>query len=345
MDKNRITTILLAVLVMFAAGVVLKIAQPIILPLIIAWLLSYLLGPIVDVLRKIKMPTGLSVAIVLLMLFVFCFFVGVFLNARISVFAEAFPKYQERLMALFFSFTESTHLPSDILSKIDWTERAGGLVMAASGSMLNFLSKLLMVVFFLVFLLLGRPYVKYKMEKAFSPANAEKIINVMRSISSQIGKYLALQFFISLATGLCVWLALIILGVDFPVTWGALAFFLNFIPTVGSIAASIPPILVALVQFPSFWPAVFTLIVLLVIQMTIGNIISPKIMGDRLHLSPMIVLVSLVFWGWLWGFMGALLSVPIASAIKIVCENIEALRPISVMMGSGRSYAREENAL
>ena len=153
----------------------------------------------------------------------------------------------------------------------------------------------------------------------------------MRSISSQIGKYLALQFFISLATGLCVWLALIILGVDFPVTWGALAFFLNFIPTVGSIAASIPPILVALVQFPSFWPAVFTLIVLLVIQMTIGNIISPKIMGDRLHLSPMVVLVSLVFWGWLWG-LWALCSVPIASAIKIVCENIEALRPISVMM-------------
>jgi predicted PurR-regulated permease PerM len=130
--------------------------------------------------------------------------------------------------------------------------------------------------------------------------------------------------------------------VDFPVTWGALAFFLNFIPTVGSIVASIPPILLALVQFyPSIWPGVVTLIAVVTIQLGMGNALAPKIMGDQLNLSPVVVLLSLLFWGWLWGVVGALISIPIAAAIKIVCENIETLHPISVMMGSGKTYQRE----
>jgi predicted PurR-regulated permease PerM len=133
-----------------------------------------------------------------------------------------------------------------------------------------------------------------------------------------------------------------LIGVDFAVTWGAVAFFLNFIPTIGSIVASIPPILLALVQFyPNFWPGLITALVLVTIQLSMGNGIAPKVMGDQLNLSPVVILLSLLFWGWLWGIVGALLSVPIASAIKIVCDNIQTLHPISVMMGSGKSYRRE----
>ncbi len=147
---------------------------------------------------------------------------------------------------------------------------------------------------------------------------------------------------ISLVTGVLVWGALHLIGVDFAVTWGAMAFILNFIPTVGSIVATVPPVLVSIVQFypQPFYP-VLTLLVLLAIQFTIGNVVAPKILGDQLNLSPVVVLLSLVFWGWLWGVVGALLSVPIASAIKIVCENIEPLRPISILMGSSKRYAAE----
>ena len=142
---------------------------------------------------------------------------------------------------------------------------------------------------------------------------------------------------ISAVTGVCVWLALSALGVDFAKTWGALAFLLNFIPTIGSILASIPPILIAIVQFApdQTWKAFVAAGVLLGIQMVIGNGISPKIMGDRLNLSPVVVLLSLMFWGWLWGVVGALLSVPIASAIKIICDNVEPLHPLGTMMGAG----------
>ena len=155
----------------------------------------------------------------------------------------------------------------------------------------------------------------------------------------QVSRYLLLQFVISLATGVCVWLALWAIGVEFALTWGVLAFVLNFIPTIGSIIASIPPILIALVQYApdSYWQAVVTAIALLAIQMTIGNVISPRVMGNHLNLSPVAVLVSLLFWSWLWGPAGALLSVPVTAAIKIVCDNIAPLAPIGVLLGSGRA--------
>ncbi|MFC1453524.1 AI-2E family transporter, partial [Verrucomicrobiota bacterium] len=157
-------------------------------------------------------------------------------------------------------------------------------------------------------------------------------------ITSQIGRYIRIKLMLSLTTGVLVWLTLIVLKVDFPVTWGTMAFFLNFIPNVGSIAASIPPILVSfLASYPSFWPPVATAVAMLSIQMTMGNLVEPKLQGTSLNLSPVVILFSLAFWGWLWGITGMLVSVPIAAAIKITCENIEPLRPISVFMGDVRN--------
>ena len=195
---------------------------------------------------------------------------------------------------------------------------------------------------FLFFILLGKPYFKYKIRKSFSKGDAEQLSRITNSITGQIRRYLSFQFLISFATGLCVWFSLLLIGVDFPVTWGALAFFLNFIPTIGSIVSSIPPIILAIVQFqPELLPAAITAISVISIQLIIGNGIAPKVLGDQLNLSPVVVLLSLLFWGWLWGIAGALMSVPIAATIKIVCENIPTLHPIAVMMGSGVGYWRE----
>ena len=228
------------------------------------------------------------------------------------------------------------HLSSNPLEGVNWGQNVGRFLMSLSGSIFVFASKLVLVVIFLFFILLGKPYFKYKIMKSFSQEKANQLSQITSSITSQIRRYLSLQFLISFVTGILVWFSLKMIGVDFAVTWGALAFFLNFIPTIGSIAASIPPILLALVQFyPNLWPGIITMLVLLAIQLSMGNGIAPKVMGDRLNL------MSLMFWGWLWGIVGALLSIPIAAALKIVCENIEPLHPVSVMMGSGKSYRRE----
>jgi len=258
------------------------------------------------------------------------------------VLTAAYPEYSARLTELLAQVTKRFNLPEDWLSKVDWGGKLGAWLVGLSGSLISFMSTLVMVVIFLVFLLLGKPDFKYKLVKAFSKERGDQINQIVGAISSQIGRYLAVQFVLSFATGLCVWLALYLLGVDFAVTWGALAFFLNFIPNIGSIIASVPPILLALIQYyPNWWPAILSFVFILTIQMVIGNVISPKVMGDRLNLSPVVILFSLLLCGYLWGVVGALLSVPIASIVKIVCANIEPLRVVSVMMGSGEVYRKE----
>jgi AI-2 transport protein TqsA len=341
-DRSKITFIFLGILVLVAVGVVLKSAQSVILPLIIAWLLSYLIGPAVNFMTTRKIPTTLAVAIILIILLGIFYLSFTFLYSRVSAFAAAYPKYHTRFTELLALVTSKWNLKFDPLSGINWGQSISSGLVSLSGSIFAFVSQLVLVIIFLFFILLGKPYFRYKILKSFSAENADQISRITSSITSQIRRYLSLQFLISFTTGILVWLALQIIGVDFPVTWGALAFFLNFIPTVGSIVASIPPILLALVQFyPSIWPGVVTFFTVVTIQLGMGNALSPKVMGDQLNLSPVVVLLSLLFWGWLWGVVGALISIPIAAAIKIICENIETLHPISVMMGSGKTYQRE----
>jgi len=341
-DQDKLVFVFLGILVLVAVGMVLKLAHGVVLPLIIAWLLSYIIGPAINYMTQRKVPTTLAVVLILLVLMGILYLSGTFLYTRISAFAIAYPKYQSRLLELVASLTSRYDLPFDPLAGINWGQNIGRFLVTLSGSIFNFASKLVLVVVFLFFILLGKPFFKFKIRKMFAEENAEKFADITSSITGQIRRYLSLQFLISFATGLCVWFGLLLIGVDFPVTWGAVAFFLNFIPAIGSIVASIPPIILALVQFyPSIWYAVITAIVVVSIQLIIGNGIAPKVMGDQLNLSPVVVLLSLLFWGWLWGVAGALMSVPIAAAMKIVCENIPVLHPIAVMMGSGKVYSRE----
>jgi predicted PurR-regulated permease PerM len=341
-DRSKIIFIFMGILVLIAVGMVLKYAQSVILPLIIAWLLSYLIGPAVNFMTARKIPTTLAVFIILLILLGIFYLSGTFLYSRISAFAAAYPKYHQRFTELIALVTSKWNLAFDPLAGINWGQSVGRFLASLSRSLFAFVSQLVLVIIFLFFILLGKPYFRYKILKSFSTENADQIARIAFSITGQIRRYLSLQFLISFTTGILVWLALEIIGVDFAITWGALAFFLNFIPTVGSIVASIPPILLALVQFyPLLWPGIVTLLAVMTIQLGMGNALAPKVMGDQLNLSPVVVLLSLLFWGWLWGIVGALISIPIAAAIKIVCENIETLHPISVMMGSGKTYHRE----
>ncbi|MBN1557379.1 MAG: AI-2E family transporter [Lentisphaerae bacterium] len=336
---NQVAVAFLGILTLFALGVVLKLAQSVILPLIIAWLLSYILAPVVTMMTRRRIPAPVAVGIVLILLLGVIYLAAVFLHARVNAFVAAFPRYETRLNELLDTLSERWSLTPETVAGIQWGPYVRSFLVRVSGPLVSFTSALVMVMVFLIFLLLGKPFFADKVRAAFSSQKAEHFIDILNSITRQIGRYLYVQLLVSLATGVLVWLILFLIGIDFAVTWGALAFFLNFIPTIGSVLASIPPVLLAIVQcYPAWWPVILTLLGVTTVQMTIGNVVTPKLMGDRLNLSPVVVLLSLLFWGWLWGFVGALLSVPIASAIKIVCENIEPLHPLSVMMGSGRVY-------
>jgi AI-2 transport protein TqsA len=344
MERHRIEAGLLGLLVLIAVGAVFKAAQAVILPLIIAWLLSYLLAPVVNWMVHHRIPVGPSVLVVLVLVLGVCWLAGIFVHARVSAFAGQYDKYQVQLLEIFSDINTRINLPPEVAANLDfnWMQWVGKRVVSFSGSFFTFMSNLVLVLIFLVFMLLGKPYSRFKVMRAFPSERGEQIIDVFNKIAHEIGIYLSLKIGISLITGFLVWGACLLLKIDFPVTWGALAFFLNFIPNIGSVIASIPPILLALVQYyPSYGKAVLAAIAMLGIQQTMGSLIEPKVQGDNLNLSPVVILISLVFWGWLWGITGALLSVPIAVAIKIICENVPPLHPISILMGSGRAYAKE----
>ncbi len=349
MKRSNLMVGLLSVLVLFTVAAAFKVAYAVVIPLMIAWLLSYICGPVVTFLVHKKIPLGVAVLLVLVLVLFVCYMGGVFLGGRVRAVLAESPKYIEQLNIIYHDAITKLNVPDDFLADINWTQQLGPKLAALSGSvavfMGNFLGKLILVLIFLVFMLLGKPYFKYKMAAAFPADRATQFTDMTTSISKQIGQYLVVKVAISGTTGVLVWLVLTLLKVEFALTWGALAFFLNFIPSIGSILASIPPILLAIVQYyPSMWTPVLTAVVLLTIQMLMGNVIEPKIMGESLNLSPVVILLSLVFFGWMWGIIGALLSVPIAAAIKIVCENIDALKPISILMGSGKQFMKEHAA-
>jgi AI-2 transport protein TqsA len=345
-QRMTATALSLGILAVIAVGAVLKSAQAVVIPLLIAWLLSYLLAPPMNFLvRRLRFPAPLAVACIVMLLLLASWGAGIVIQQRLLGFAKAFPEYQGRLAALLAHYGKLLDIPGFAFKEADWTAQLGPLVLKTSRFFITFISNAVLVLIFLVFMLLAKPYANDKLRAAFSPERAKVIIDVTNTISRQIGAYLGALFVISLVTGLCVWGALAWIGVEFAFTWGLLAFVLNFIPTIGSIIASLPPVLMALAQHaPDIWPAAVAAAALLSIHMLFGNIIAPKVYGDRLNLSPVVILLFLVFWGWLWGIVGALLAVPIAAAIQIALSQIPALAPLAVLMGSGKKYARKSPA-
>lgn len=158
---------------------------------------------------------------------------------------------------------------------------------------------------------------------------------MLGNIVSQVTRYISIKFIISLATGVLVWLGLTIVRQDFALVWGFFAFVMNFIPTFGSIFSWALTTLFAVLQFyPAPAPIAFAAIWLLLINFVLGNIVEPRIEGQNLGISPFIILVSLSLWGWMWGFVGMIIAVPIMVIIKIVCVNFSFLHPIAIFLGN-----------
>lgn len=341
------TVALLALIALILCGTVLYHAQSVIVPLVLAWLLAQLLGPAVVFLVRHRVPNGLAIGFVLVLLLTAFYWVTMFVSASATSFVQQLPEYRRQMTAMV---TDSiSRFTSDMTSISDerikkeintqLTQLAGRLLSWVGnlvGALTSAIANIVMITIMLAFMLAGKPFGEQKIQRAFSPDVAKRVNSVLGSISANLTNYLFFQFLISLVTGVLVWAACRVIGINSAATWGALAFFLNFIPTIGSIIAGVPPVLLALLQFyPNPWPAINIGIAILVINQVLGSIVSPKIMGDKLDLSPVVILLSLLFWGWLWGIVGAFLSVIFAASIKIACEQIDALHPISVLMESG----------
>ena len=165
----------------------------------------------------------------------------------------------------------------------------------------------------------------------------------MRAAVAQVQRFLGLKTLTSLATGVLVGVWTAVVGLEFSVVWGLLAFLLNYIPNIGSIVAAIPAVLLGLVQGGVAY-ALLIAIGYVVINISIGNFIEPWLLGRTLGLSTLVVFLSLVFWGWMWGSVGMLLSVPLTMIAKILCENTDDLHWIAVMLDNRRGVEERLDA-
>ncbi|MDR2523846.1 MAG: AI-2E family transporter [Synergistaceae bacterium] len=327
---------LVALLCVLALCTILNLASGVFIPLVIAWFMLQVFRPVIDLGRKIKLPPLINLFLVFAVFVSVCYIGIFFFSTQIVAFNRAYNQYYSKLNEMTVETLKALQIPPESIPRINWMDMLGRYLRNIAEVVTALSAKFVLTLVFFMFMLLEAPYLNYKIDRAFSGSNAAKIKNIMSSVSDQISRYLVTLTLISAATGLCAWAALQFVGVELAVGWGVLTFLLNYIPTVGSIIATIPPVLMAMLQFsPSFIQPFVVLVSLGAIQVTIGNILTPKVMGDRLGLSPVVILLSLLLWGTVWGIPGALLSVPIASIIKIVCENFPTVRPIAVMMGSG----------
>ena len=176
---------------------------------------------------------------------------------------------------------------------------------------------------------------KQKIYSAFDN-DEEKVNKISHQVAHDTVNYISIKFFISLCTGLLVFLITWILKMDFSIVWAFLAFIMNFIPIFGSIISVTITTLFAILQFyPSIGKPIFVLIFMIIVNFGLGNILEPRIEGKNLGLSPFVILVCLSLWGYIWGFVGMILAVPMTVIIKIICENTDYLKSIGILLGNG----------
>ena len=345
-NSGRMNFFLLMLIAVIMVGAVLKITSSVVLPFTVSLLLALVTSPLVKFLEKFHIPRIVSVFLVIIFLIGALVFMGVVLYSSGRTILTLYPKYEARLteiyiyVARFFELPYDEHLSffDNIWGQIGVRSRVRVMTLSFSNTFLGFLRDAFMVALFMVFLLLEAVFFRTKLDKAFEGLRAVQIKKITSDVMTQVTHYLSIKFIISLVTGVLVGIGLKIVGLELAVVWGVIQFILNFIPNIGSIAAGLGATVFALVQFwPNPAPVIAVAFIMLGLNMVIGYIIEPKIIGDNLGLSPLVVLISLLAWGWLWGFTGFILAVPMMAIIKIVCENIPMLEPISILLGSRKA--------
>ena len=314
----------------------LRLGASMLLPFAVALFIAVMSMPLMFWLQLRRVPAPLAVC--LTMLVIGALLGGIILLGTQSV-AELqtqLPGYQDRLRILYQSWVDglSTRfgVPLDqylTLSLID-PGAAIGFFGQTAARVVGFLGNTFVVLLIMAFILAEATVLPFKFRAILGPkaGDGRRMTKVIREVQ----EYLGIKTAVSLATGLLIGLLAWFLGLDFPVLLGLIGFVMNYIPTVGSILAAVPALVLSLLQFGTLGHFLAVAISYGAVNTVFGNIIEPNLMGRRLGLSTLVVILSLLFWGWLWGPVGALLAVPLTMVVKIMLENTEDLRWMAILL-------------
>ena len=335
--SNKITQILMAIIASILVVAALKATRPISMPLAFAFFITILVHPLQSRLEK-RLPRWLSLILVLLLL---CAIAGIAVGALSlggEIIEPKVPEYLYRLQQVaqtIRDWASDRNIPIPQLASDSGNSASSQLTQQAIGGVRSFVSVLslsVLTISLLVLLLLEVAQYRKKVQKAFSNRTGDRLIRAVANTSAKLRRYLWVMTLTSILTGILTTVWCFIIGVDLAFVWGLIAFILNYVPTLGSIIALIPPTLIAFL-FNGSGRGIATLVGLAIIQVIMGNFVDPKVQGKSLQLSPFIALFSIAFWGWVWGIPGAVLGVPMTISIILFCQEFETTKAIAIFLG------------
>ena len=305
-----------AALVVVIAGI--KAAEQIAVPFLLAAFIATIAATPVFWLNRFRVPVGIAIAVVGLGLVALLIGVGAVVAQSAADFQQQLPGYQRTLGTQLEGLQAwlaglGVDLSSDVLDAGQALNFAGDALLTLG----NMLSNGFLILLTVLFILAEASSFPRKLRTVLADPGED--LPHFQRFAENVNRYMAIKTSVSLATGLFVGFAMWIIGVDFPILWGLLAFLLNYVPTIGSIISAVPPVLLALVQLGT-GHAVAVLAVFVVVNVVMGSVVEPRFMGRALSLSTLVVFLSLVFWGWMLGPVGMLLSVPLTMTAKIAFE-------------------------
>ncbi len=330
--QQRIQTICLLTLAFFAAGIALYLLRAMLVPFVLAVFFTFVLSPLIDFqVRRLRLPRALALVDTLLL--------GVLAMALLAgVVASSVAEMNDKQDLYIAQFGELRVKLDKVAEKLGYDlegvvegaqQQLEGLVVVVINALTSLLSDGFLVLIFLIFLILGRDV----------PLE-EPPGGVLGKVETQIRSYLAVKVLVSAVTSALVYAILSIIGIDLALVFALLTFFFNFVPNIGSVIAVLLPLpVVVLAPGVSLTEGTLAIALPFAVQFGMGNIVEPKLMGRSLDLHPVVVLLALIFWGILWGFVGMLLSVPLTAACRILLEQSSYTKPVADAM-AGRLPAR-----
>jgi AI-2 transport protein TqsA len=327
--EQRIQTICLLFLTAVAIGTALYYLRPVLIPFVLALFLVYSLAPAIDLqVRRWRFPRWVAVLSTIFLGCVLLFLLWLLIWSSVSQMAANADAYEQQMRELVKTTAGKLPLerfgiqPEELPRFLEVPqETTRGLLTGVVSSIMSVLSNGLLVVIFMIFLLAGKG--------AAAPPEG----SLRAQIDLRIKRYLLTKVVVSGTTGILVRLTLWLLGVELAMVFGLLAFLLNFIPNLGSVIATLLPLPVVVLS-PELSPVAKILAFAIpgVIQFAVGNLIEPKIMGQSLDLHPVVVLLGLIFFGWLWGIIGMIIATPIVAVARIVLERIDVTAPVGRLL-------------
>ena len=322
-----------------------KYLSSVLLPAVVAVLLGLSLSPIIQkITRKTKLPWVLTSIFLIIAMLIVVSLLSSLLLSSLNTIVNEYPKYEKRFQSIYkvladnfgLAFDEQKNIFENMWSSLNIRQYIQKIAIYLSSGFINAGKNIFMTVLLLAFFLVEMRLTEKKIRIIFVKHH---IKSMSTQIVFEVSRYISIKFFISLATGVIVFLSTWAIGLSFPIIWGFLAFIMNFIPTFGSIISTAITTIFALLQFyPSWGRVIFVLIIMILVNFLLGNILEPRIEGKHLGLSPFVILICLTLWGWAWGFIGMILAVPMTVIIKIICENVSYLNKFAILLGNDATY-------